>query len=138
MPNAIEALLDRRKARVDRRLELRVGENVGPVVFDAFANKLADIEWIDAGLDAPAVPFLRQLNLRQQVVAQALEARGLVPLRGRDLGANEAEGIYGDSRFNFILGFTVTVASISYCSSAERLICGVSRLRYVTFSRIRG
>src|SRR5260370_35713255 len=53
--NLVEALLDCGKARFDERFELVVGEDVGPVVLDAFADQLPDIERIDALRDpAPA------------------------------------------------------------------------------------
>ena len=46
--NPVEALFDRGETGFDHRLELDVGENVGPVVLNAFADKLADIGRIDA------------------------------------------------------------------------------------------
>src|SRR5687767_4789242 len=49
--DAVEALLDGGEAIVDHRLELGVGENVRPVVLDAFTNQFADIEWIDTVVD---------------------------------------------------------------------------------------
>ena len=68
MPNAEKAaqteaetqlapLVERVKTRlgeafVDGGFELRVGEDVGPVAFDALAHQFADIERIDAGGDA--------------------------------------------------------------------------------------
>src|SRR5882757_7102322 len=55
--NLVEALLDCGKARFDERFELVVGEDVGPVVLDAFADQLADIERIDALGDAVADEF---------------------------------------------------------------------------------
>src|ERR1041385_3266174 len=48
LPDLVEALLDLGEASLDGRLELRVGENVGPVVFDALAHQFADIKRIDA------------------------------------------------------------------------------------------
>ncbi len=45
--DAVEALLYGGEAVVDPWLVLSIGENVGPVVFDAFPNQFADIEWID-------------------------------------------------------------------------------------------
>ena len=45
--DAVEALLYGGEAVVDSCLVFGIGENVGPVVFDAFPNQFADIEWID-------------------------------------------------------------------------------------------
>ncbi len=45
--NPVEALFDRGETAFDQRLELDVGENVGPVVLNAFADKHADIGRID-------------------------------------------------------------------------------------------
>src|SRR5262245_28118616 len=49
--NPVEALLDGGEAVVDERLELGIGENVGPVVLDCLANQFADIERIDTVAD---------------------------------------------------------------------------------------
>ena len=46
--DAVEALLYGGEAVVDEGLELGVSENIRPVIFDAFSNQFADIEWIDA------------------------------------------------------------------------------------------
>src|SRR5262245_66562322 len=48
----VEAALDFGKARLDHRLELAIGENVGPVVLDSFAHELAHVERINAATDA--------------------------------------------------------------------------------------
>jgi hypothetical protein len=48
----VEAALDFGKASLDYRLELAVGENVGPVVLDSFANELAHVERVNAATDA--------------------------------------------------------------------------------------
>src|SRR5215468_5635494 len=45
--DAVEALLYGGEPIVDSWLVLSIGENVGPVVFDAFPNQFADVEWID-------------------------------------------------------------------------------------------
>ena len=52
--DAVEAGLDAGEAGVDRWLELVVGEDVGPVALDALAHQFADVERIDAALDALA------------------------------------------------------------------------------------
>src|SRR5262249_48845332 len=46
-PDAVEALLDVGEAVLDRGLEFVIGENIAPVIFDAFAHQFADIERID-------------------------------------------------------------------------------------------
>src|SRR5215471_14330246 len=48
----VEAALDLGKASFDHRLELAVGENVGPVVLDTFTHELAYVEWVNAATDA--------------------------------------------------------------------------------------
>ena len=48
----VEAALDLGKASFDHRLELAVGENVGPVVLDTFTHELAHVEWVNAATDA--------------------------------------------------------------------------------------
>src|SRR5258708_38506605 len=48
----VEALLDGGEARFDHRLEFEVGEDIGPVLFDAFADEFTDIEGIYALGDA--------------------------------------------------------------------------------------
>ena len=45
--NSVEALLYLGETRVDLRLELSIGKNVGPVAFDAFSYEFADVKWID-------------------------------------------------------------------------------------------
>jgi hypothetical protein len=45
--DAVEALLYGGEPVIDYWLVLGIGENVRPVVFDAFPNQFADIEWID-------------------------------------------------------------------------------------------
>src|SRR5262249_20056789 len=47
-----EAALDLGESRLDVRLELAIGEDVGPVVLDAFAHQFADVERVDAALDS--------------------------------------------------------------------------------------
>jgi hypothetical protein len=56
--DAVEALLYGGEAVVDYCLEFSIGENVGPVVFDAFPNQFADIEWIDT----PGYPFAERFD----------------------------------------------------------------------------
>ena len=46
--DTVEALLYGGEAGVDEGFELSVSENIRPVIFDAFSNQFADIEWIDA------------------------------------------------------------------------------------------
>src|SRR5260221_559756 len=46
--DAVEALLDCDEALLDERLELVVGEDVGPVVLDALAHQPAEVGGIDA------------------------------------------------------------------------------------------
>lgn len=50
--DVVKALLDCGEARFDDRLEFEVGEDIRPVVFDAFADEFTDIEGIDALGDA--------------------------------------------------------------------------------------
>lgn len=50
----VETLLDRGKSLLNERLEFVVSEEVRPVVLDAFADQLSDIERIDATVDAVA------------------------------------------------------------------------------------
>jgi len=45
--DAVEAPLYGGEPLVDYWLVLSIGENVRPVVFDAFPNQLTNIEWID-------------------------------------------------------------------------------------------
>jgi len=55
--NAVKPLFDRREASLDHRFEFQVGENVGPVVFDAFADEFADVKRINALRDAVLNPL---------------------------------------------------------------------------------
>src|SRR5258708_35365365 len=48
----VEALLDGGEARFDHRFEFEVGEDIGQVLFDAFADEFTDIEGIYAPGDA--------------------------------------------------------------------------------------
>ena len=50
--NTVEASFDRGEAGFDAGLELEIGEDIGPVVLDAFANEFADIIGIDARRNA--------------------------------------------------------------------------------------
>src|ERR1700722_7800268 len=52
--DALEPGFDAGEASLDERLELGVGEDVGPVPLDPLAHQLADVERIDPGLDALA------------------------------------------------------------------------------------
>src|SRR6185312_3851207 len=67
--DAIEAGLDVGEAGVDERLELGVGEDVGPIVLDALTHEVADIERVDAGVDAltDAAQPDRQLAARAEL-----------------------------------------------------------------------
>lgn len=56
--DAVEALLYGSEAVVDDWLVFSIGENVGPVVFDAFPNQFADIERIDT----PGYPFAQRFD----------------------------------------------------------------------------
>src|SRR6267378_7869232 len=46
--DVVKALLDGGEARFDHRLEFEVGEDIGQVLFDAFADEFTDIEGIYA------------------------------------------------------------------------------------------
>jgi hypothetical protein len=45
--DTVETLFYGGEPVVDYWLVLSIGENVGPVAFDAFPNQFADLEWID-------------------------------------------------------------------------------------------
>ena len=57
LADVVEARLDRGETRFDERLELGVGEDVWPVVLDAFADELADVNGINALGNAVANPL---------------------------------------------------------------------------------
>src|SRR5882757_11366093 len=97
--NLVEALLDCGKARFDERFELVVGEDVGPVVLDAFADQLADIERIDALGDAVADEFdaLGYGAGGRRPADLAGEALRQIAARIDDLGADEARAQHRDA-----------------------------------------
>src|SRR6185436_11338839 len=80
--DAVEPLLDDGEAGLDHRLELGVGEDVGPVAFDALAHQFADVERVDA---------------LGQPLAQAVEAR-----RGGAFGRQGRAPLLGDPRAEIV------------------------------------
>src|ERR1700682_3127196 len=96
----VEALLDGGEARFDHRLELEVGEYVGQILFDAFADEFTDIE----GINAPGDAFPDHLDLlgerarNRHGLERLCEAPGEIASRVHDLGADEprAQHRYAD------------------------------------------
>jgi hypothetical protein len=90
--NPVEALLDRGETRLDRRLELRIGEDIRPIAFDALANKFTDVKWIDTLRDAFAehLDSLRRWRRGHRRNGRAIEPLRHVALRIQDLGADES------------------------------------------------
>src|SRR4029453_17508186 len=95
-PDTVEALLDGCEAIVDCRLELRISENIRPVVFDAFANEFTDIEGIDAVGD-PLPDHLDARSLQRCTHDRSRKPLRDIPPRVRDLRANEARTQNGHS-----------------------------------------
>src|SRR5689334_2659780 len=90
--DAIEPLLDGREACLDGRLELGVGKDIGPVVFDALAHKFADVERIDPASDTGVdhVQDLYSRTLRRHGFDLASETLRQVAPGVHDVRANKA------------------------------------------------
>ena len=89
--DVVKALLDGGEARFDHRLEFEVGEDIGPVVFDAFADEFTDIEGIYAPGDAfpDHLDLLGDRTLSRYGTERPFEALGKIASRVHDLRADE-------------------------------------------------
>ena len=87
--DVVEALLDGGEARFDHRLEFEVGEDIGPVLFDTFADEFTDIEGIYALRDAlpDHIDLLGKWARCRQGTDRPFKALGKIASRVHDLRA---------------------------------------------------